>query len=331
MRIGVVGGSGFLGAEFIRLLEHHRHAELTMVCGQESAGKDLSIIRPGLAKPLIVEAPSADLIAEKCDAVVLALPHGQSAPLAEELLRRDVVVVDLGSDFRLKNPQDVMDYYGREAPRQKLLDLAWYGLPELMGPPPEGTRLIAAPGCFATALSLTLAPLTPLGLSRVPVFGVTGSSGSGIAPAPGVHHSLRTTGFVAYKALSHQHMGEVSQLLAGRGWKGEIDFVPHSAPVVRGIHLTALVDASAEAVESLFREAYSKSVFVSLYRGPVNMGSVAGSNRAAIGWSGQGDRTAVFCAIDNLVKGGAGQGLQNLNLLMGWPEAEGLNVFGQWP
>jgi N-acetyl-gamma-glutamyl-phosphate reductase len=136
---------------------------------------------------------------------------------------------------------------------------------------------------------------------------------------------------VAYKALSHQHIGEVAQLLATRGWTGEIDFVPHSAPLVRGIHLTTVVDAPSERVEALYQGAYQDSCFVSLHQGPVNMGSVVGSNRAAIGWTGQGERTAIFCAIDNLIKGGAGQGLQNLNLLMGWPESEGLNVFGQWP
>lgn len=334
MRVGVVGASGFLGGEAVRLLAGHPKFTLAMACGAQSAGKTLRQVRAGLASDMVIQPVNAEALAEACDAVILALPHGESAPLAESLLRSDKLVVDLGSDFRLKDPAEVDRLYGREAPRQKLLDAAWYGLPEITGPPPPGTRLVACPGCFATALALLAWPLSG-GVDHLAVFGVTGSSGSGIAPAPGVHHSTRSSGFVAYKPLAHQHMGELNQLLGKmRGQGGsvpKVSFIPHSAPVARGIHLTAIVEIPSAEVKARFTAAYAGQALIHVGDGPVNMGSVQGSCRAEIGISDAGPQTAVFVAIDNLLKGGAGQGLQNLNLLAGLPGEAGLPQMGMWP
>lgn len=329
MKAGVVGASGFMGGELVRLIDAHPQMELAMVCGGESAGKKLRDVRPGLATDLVVQSPDAATLAENCDVVFLALPHGQSAPLAEELLKREKLVIDLGSDFRLKDPADVEKYYSREAPRQKLLDIAWYGQPELLGSPPANTRLIACPGCFATALCLGLAPIGDQEMANV--FGATGSSGSGIQPQMGVHHSLRTTGFTAYKPLKHQHLGEVDQLLRSRGSQLKYNFVPHSAPMVRGIHLTIIAETSADQTLKAAQNLYKDTKLVNVKSGPVNLGSVIGTCRVEIGIDGNETTSVITVAIDNLLKGGSGQAIQNFNLLMGWPETEGLPLHALYP
>ncbi|MCG9895643.1 MAG: hypothetical protein MH204_09230, partial [Fimbriimonadaceae bacterium] len=301
MKIGVVGASGFMGGEAVRLLLGHPFFEIGAVCGHSTAGRRLDEVRPGLGVDLEIQEPDPDMLADLGGPIILALPHGASADLAEELLKRGASVIDLGSDFRLKDPAEVEKWYRRGAPRQALLDAAWYGLPELTGPPPAGCRLVAVPGCFATGLCLGLAPLAGLGLDRVSVFGVTGSSGSGVSPSPGVHHSTRVSGFVAYKPLSHQHMGEVGALLKARNAEFEVDFIPHSAPLPRGIHLTILVPAQTESVRARFAEAYAESRLIRLRSAPVNLGSVQGSCRVEIGIVAGGDRTVVTVALDNLL------------------------------
>lgn len=331
MRVGVAGANGYMGGEAVRLLLGHPTFKLTLVTAGESAGKRLSDARPGLDTDLILQPTDPSLFERHCDAVILALPHGASAPLAEDLIKRGRSVVDLGSDFRIRDPEEAAKWYGRQAPRKRLLEEAWYGLPEVTGPPPEGTRLIANPGCFATALNLTLAPLVGKGLLKVSVSGLTGSSGSGAAPAPGVHHSTRMTSFVPYKPLKHQHLGEVLQLLRDKGEEFEVDFVPHSAPLARGIYLTSFIDLPAVELLNLYEAAYGGHSLVKIVEGPVALGSVVGTCRTVIGVTGTDSRSVVFTALDNLLKGGSGQGIQNLNLLYGRPETEGLPLHAAWP
>ena len=336
-RIGVVGATGLLGGELVRLLAQHPKVRLTTACGFTSAGSELHEVRPSLrgAGPLTVMPFDPDRLAQDCDLVFLALPHGSSADAAAALLARDLKVIDLGSDFRLRRAEDVRRYYGQEPSHPELLEEAVYSLPELTGPVPDGTSLVANPGCFATALALALAPLAAhlrTG-AQVQAFGITGSSGSGLSPSATVHHSFRRTSFTAYKALRHQHLGEVRQLLAGRGEVPDIAFVPHSSTLVRGIHLTVTCrkqDLDGDALEIL-KAAYRGAAFVDAVAGEIPMGAVIGSNRALLGALGDEDTAVVFCALDNLLKGGSGQAIQNMNLLLGMGEDLGLPTVGIWP
>jgi N-acetyl-gamma-glutamyl-phosphate reductase len=333
IRVGVVGASGFLGSEFVRLALGHPHLKVTALAGASTAGKSLGDVRPqfaGLDLP-VIKAPDPAELAANCDAVILAMPHGESAPLAADLLAAGATVIDLGSDFRLRDPADVQTYYGREAPSADVLARAIYCLPELTGRPPAGSKLIASPGCFATGLALLLNAFPGSPDRPTPVFGVTGSSGSGVSPSAGVHHSLRVTNFTAYKALSHQHVGEVSQVLRDLGRHPQFQFVPHSLPAVRGIHLTAIVPGSAEQAVARMRDLYDHCPLVHVQSGPVAMGAAVGTCRVLMGAAGQAEETAVFVALDNLLKGGAGQALQSLNLLLGWPETLGLPLAAPWP
>lgn len=337
LRVGVVGANGFLGGEVVRLIAQHPHARLARLASGRSAGKRLSEVRPAFRGEADgdLESFDPDAFASSCDVVFLALPHGESGKAAAALHARGTSVIDLGSDLRLKDPADARRWYGREPTAPELLDHAFYGLPELTGAPPERAPLVANPGCFATALALLSAPLAPHlrpGASLT-VFGATGSSGSGIEPAAGVHHTLRVDNFVAYKPLAHQHLGEVGQLLAARGSPVPLRFVPHSLPLPRGILLTAVVPKDDLALDplDLWRGAYDGRPFVQVGRGEVPMASVRLSNTARLGVVDGGDAWVLFAAIDNLLKGGSGQAVQNMNLAWGFPETAGLPVMGVWP
>jgi N-acetyl-gamma-glutamyl-phosphate reductase common form len=341
--VAVVGASGFLGGELLRLLAHHPQVELAYLGGSGSVGRTVGELRGGLAAPalseLTIEPTDAEAIAERCELALLALPHGQSAALTRQLLTRGCRVIDLGSDFRLRDAADYPRYYGREHPCPELLGEAFYGLPELTGAPPAGCQLVANPGCFATAMALGLAPLAPLlrDDARVAISGVTGSSGSGAAASPRVHHALRTTNLGAYKVLEHQHLGELRQLLAARRRDGRapaVDFVPHSGPLVRGIHLTLMLRASeltGDPLEALER-AYADAPLCRVREdSAAQLAAVVGSCRAELGLFRRDGAVVLTVAIDNLLKGGSGQAVQNLNLLCGFGPLTALPTMGIWP
>ena len=337
LRVAVVGATGVLGGELVRLLSQHPHVKLTAVCGASTVGRLLHEARPSLrgAGDLKVRAFDAEEISTLCDLAFLALPHGSSAGPAEALLALDVRVIDLGSDFRLRDSDAVRRYYGGDPAPEALRASAHYSLPELTGPPAAGCQLIANPGCFATALALALAPLAPhlAKDAAVQAFGVTGSSGSGAPPSAAVHHSFRRTNFTAYKALRHQHLGEVRQLLEGRGPVPAIAFIPHSSALVRGIHISLTcrrADLNGDAL-SILEASYAQATLVDVVSGEIPLGAVIGSNRALLGVISDGEVVVVFCAIDNLLKGGSGQAVQNMNLLFGFPETAGLPTVGAWP
>ncbi|HMV68145.1 MAG TPA: N-acetyl-gamma-glutamyl-phosphate reductase, partial [Myxococcota bacterium] len=279
--VGVVGANGFLGGELVRLLSAHPRVEIAACVAGSSAGRSLGEVRPSLrGVDRVLESFDADALAARCAVVFLALPHGESEAAAAQLVPRGARVIDLGSDLRLRDPADARRWYKRDPKAPELCAEAFYGLPELTGAPPDGWRAIANPGCFATALAMLLAPLAPRLPAGAPVhvFGVTGSSGSGIQPSAGVHHALRATSFVAYKPLVHQHLGELGQLLGQLPGSRvpDVRFVPHSLPTARGIHLTAMIrrdDLDGDALE-LLRARYAGARLVDVGPGEVPMGAV---------------------------------------------------------
>ena len=247
--VGIVGASGFLGGELVRLCATHPQLTLTALAGRDSAGRQLASLRAGLAGVTLptIEPVDPERLA-RCAVVFTAMPHGESAPLVQALVARGVKVIDVGSDFRLRAIADHETYYQRTPPHPELLEEAFYGLPELTGSPPPETRIIACPGCFATALALAIVPLVPAlaPQARVAACGITGSSGSGIGLSNRVHHALRQNNLSAYKPLVHQHLGELRQLMGTLAQREvAVDFVPHSGPFVRGIHLAARGCAAA--------------------------------------------------------------------------------------
>ncbi len=345
-RAAVLGGSGYGGAELIRRLLLHPEVALARVASVDYVGEPLGAAHPSLegATDLVFEALTPAEAAAGMDVVLLGLPHKVSSKVMPELLSSGARIVDMSGDFRLKDPSAYARHYGQTHPHPELLEQFVYGLPELFRERLRGASRIAAPGCFATCIELALLPLAGAGLLEgvVHVQGLTGSSGSGAAPSAGTHHPVRAGNLRAYKPLQHQHVPEIAEVLARAGAKElALRFVPVSAPLVRGLLATAFVElpeAWGEArLRALYQERYAGEPFVRVPRRRLpEVAAVSGSNFAEVGVSVgpavKGRRTAVlFGALDNLVKGGAGQAIQDMNLALGLPETLSLADTGPWP
>ncbi|HEY7726788.1 MAG TPA: N-acetyl-gamma-glutamyl-phosphate reductase [Anaeromyxobacteraceae bacterium] len=346
-RAAVVGGSGYGGAEMIRRLLLHPDVELIRVASVDHVGEPLSAAHPNLEgrTDLVFEDLSPARAAEGADVVLLGLPHRVAAQRAPEIVEDTAArVVDMSGDFRLRDAAAYERWYGASHPRPDLLGRFAYGLPELHRTRIRESRLVAAPGCFATTVELALLPLAEAGLLEgvVHVQGITGSSGSGAAPAAGTHHPVRAGNLRAYKPMEHQHVPEIAQALADAGAREpELRFVPVSAPLGRGILVTAFAELPAEwtgeRVRRLYEERYSAEPFVRVPRRRLpEVAAVSGSNFAEVGVAAgpsfRGRRTvACLGATDNLVKGGAGQAIQDMNLMLGLDERTSLQDPGPWP
>jgi len=347
LRAAVVGGSGYGGAEMIRRLLLHPEVELVRVASVDFVGEPLSAAIPTLEgrTDLVFENLSAREAAEGVEVVLFGLPHRVAAEKVAELASLPgPKVVDMSGDFRLKSAETYERYYGQRHPHPELLPQFVYGLPELNRERIRRARFVASPGCLATAVELGLLPLARAGLLEGPVHvqGITGSSGSGAAAQPTTHHPVRAGNLRAYKPLWHQHVPEVAAALGEAGARDlELRFVPVSAPLARGILATSFVEVpeawTEERLAELFREAYAGEPFVRVPRKRLpEVAAVSGSNFAEVGVAAgtafRGRRTAtVLSALDNLVKGGAGQAIENMNLVLGLGETLSLSDPGPWP
>jgi N-acetyl-gamma-glutamyl-phosphate reductase len=341
LRVGIFGGSGYGGAELLRILLARADAEVAFVTANEHAGKAVGEVHRnlyGLTELRFISAPeefSESL--RDVDCVFLALPHGQALEIAPRLPAH-VRVIDLSGDFRLSNAQEFLEHYGREHTATELQGEFVYGLTETNREAIKRARLISNPGCFATATLLGLAPLVARGLvgGRVIVDAKTGSSGSGAKAAANTHHPQRMNAFYAYKPFTHQHVPEIEQELRSVGdWSGELIFMTHSLPVARGIFASIYVETKdawpEDAVRELFEEFYRESFFVRIVKGSPDINPVKTTNFCDLGFAVRGRQLVVFSAIDNLVKGAAGQAIQNMNLMFGLDEKTGLMLLGSNP
>jgi N-acetyl-gamma-glutamyl-phosphate reductase len=349
IKVGIFGGSGYGGSELLRILLFHSQVELVLTTANEHAGKRVEKVHPNLSRitDLVFQTtPSGDEIRNpkseirNLDCVFLALPHGQSMELVPHI-PKNVKVIDLAGDFRLLDLGVFQQYYGRAHTAPQLVRDFVYGLTEINREPIASATRVANPGCFATAIGLGLYPLVKSGLivGKVIADAKTGSSGSGAKPAENTHHPKRSNSFFAYKPFTHQHLPEITQTLAETNpeWSGELWMQVHSAPVVRGIfaslYATMRKPTSDAEIGELFEHHYAESFFVRL-TGPgtsPDINWVKHTNFADIGWATSGTNLVVFVAIDNLVKGAAGQAVQNMNLMFGLDETTGLRLPGSNP
>ncbi len=330
VRAAIVGGTGYGGMELLRLLLEHPHVKVTAITSRTETGAvgDVHPHLRGFTELAFTSARAVDLARDN-DVLFFATPHGVAAKEAPSVLDAApaVRVVDLSGDFRLATAEAYLEHYGKPHPHPERLGDAVYGAPECgRRQQIAAARLVANPGCHAYATLLALWPLAQAGLveGRVAVASVTGSSGSGATPSSGTHHPERFANFRAYKPLQHQHVPEIHRALAG---EARIDFVPHSAPLARGIHVTAFVPVApgreAEAANAV-RAAWEGEPFVRLVRGTPEVRAVVGSNFADVGLSPGDGLVVVTVALDNLIKGMAGTAVQNMNLMLGLPEGAGL-------
>lgn len=334
VRVAVLHGAGYVGRELIALLLGHEGVQLTGVTSSTFAGQPLYVAHPGLRG--MTDLTFWDGVPDfpECDVLFVTAGHGQSA--AAVGAARDAgyngLIIDLSADFRYPEVATYEAWIGAAHTRPDLLPGARYSLPEITGDLPSDARLIANPGCFATALALALWPLSralPAG-SGVHVTALTGASGSGARPGPGTHYPDRDGNVRAYKVLAHQHAAEIAQLFPD---SFRFSFVPASGPWTRGIWgaaqvdvgTAAQVDVGAHDVANWFNEAYGEAPLVRLYPGRLpDMLPVIGTPFADIGWVVQEGALVVGFAIDNLLKGAASQAVQNMNLAFGWPAGTGL-------
>lgn len=347
LRAAVIGGSGYGGAELIRRLLLHPDVELVRVASVDFVGEPLASADPALEgqTELVFEGIPPAEAARGVDVVLLGLPHTVAAGAVDAILRESPTrVVDMSGDFRLEDRASYERWYEHVHPCPERLRDFVYGLPELNREEIRKARLVASPGCFATTVELSLLPLARAGLLEgvVHVLGITGSSGSGALPSAGTHHPVRAGNLRTYKPLEHQHVPEIEQTLRAAGARDlALRFVPVSAPLGRGILATAFVELpeewTQERLDRLYREAYAGEPFVRVPRKRLpEVAAVSGSNHAEVGVAAGpprgGRRTAtLFGATDNLVKGGAGQAIQNMNLMLGLDEKASLADPGPWP
>ena len=342
IKAGILGGSGYGGSELLRVLLFHPAVEVKVVTANEHAGKRVDAVHPNLAKltDLRFDAmPDAEKLGG-LDCVFLALPHGQAMEIVPALAR-STRVIDLSGDFRLSDAASFERFYGRKHTAMEAQREFVYGLTEVNRGRIKEAHRIANPGCFATALELGLYPFVASGLVAGKVIAdlKTGSSGSGAKAAANTHHPKRANSFYAYKTFEHQHQPEVEQLLAAvnPGWATENSLVlqTHSLPTVRGIfasiYVTTTEPVTRERVGELMQDFYAKEFFIRLVDGSPDINWVKNTNFVDIGYSASGDTAIVFVAIDNLVKGAAGQAIQNMNLMFGIEERTGLMIPGSNP
>jgi len=348
-RVGIVGASGFVGGELLRLLLYHPYAEVTIATSRRYAGEYVFRVHANLRKltNLVFTPLNIKKLTEECDVVFLAVPHKQSAKLAAQLVETGIKVIDLSADFRFRDPQLYEKWYNWKHPAPDLLKEAVYGLPELHRDEIKRAKIIACPGCMSTAAILALAPLAKSGImdtEHVIVDVKIGSSGAGTAPSMSTLHAERFGVVRPYSPVGHRHTGEIEQELTALAGKSvKVAMSAHAVNIVRGILATCHVYTNREVkpvdLWKIYRGMYGNEPFVrivkdkrGIYRLP-DPKVVVGTNFCDVGFEVDPhvNRVVAFGAIDNLMKGAAGQAVQCFNIAIGVDEKTGLDFCGFHP
>ncbi len=335
LRVAIVGGGGYAGGELIRLLAAHPDVTIASIHARDRGGASLGSAQPHLA-PLDLELSDGE--PEDVDVAFLALPHGASAAMAVRLLDAGTTVIDIGADFRLRDPQAYATWYGGPHPAPDLLATAVYGLTEWSRDDLRGARLIANPGCYPTASLLALTPFARAGLldGDVIVDAKSGISGAGRGAGSDYLFTELTESTRAYGLGGHRHQPEIEQGLVPAGAPVGVTFVPHLVPQSRGLLATCYIelgsDLDDDALTAVLTSAYGHEPFVHVTATPPATKLATGSNHAFVHARRVSPRRAVvLCAIDNLGKGAAGQAIQNMNVAVGLDERAGIGALGVHP
>jgi N-acetyl-gamma-glutamyl-phosphate reductase len=340
IKAGVINVTGYVGAELARLLHHHPQVELVTVTGRSAAGQKLGDVFPNFAGTNYVIKAELD---SEIDIAFSAMPHKSSIDIVPSLLKQGIKVVDASADFRLKNAGEYPKWYGFTHPSPELLTEAVFGLPELHREEIASASLVANPGCYSTSAILALAPMVKEGLIHpdIVVDSKSGVSGAGRTLSLTTHYSEADENVLAYSLEGHRHLPEIEQELKtlNPSLLPSITFVPHLVPMTRGILSTCyakLADSgklSDNSLKQLYQEFYKHASFVQITTKPPHTKHVWGSNFCLI-YPTVDSKTArliVISCLDNLVKGGAGQAVQNMNLMFDLPETTGLESLAVYP
>lgn len=345
VKVAIVGSTGYGGVELIRFLLGHPLVEITSVISSSSNGVPISEGFPHLTEIIVQNLDGVDpkLIAEKADVVFTATPSGVSGKLVPELLNAGLKVIDLSGDFRIKDGQIYESWYKHEAPQADLLAQAVYGLAEITGEQVQGAELISNPGCYPTATLLGLIPAVEAGWidpASIIIDAKSGVSGAGRGTSLTTHYAEINENLKVYKMNRHQHIPEIEQVLSEAAGKNvTVTFTTHLTPMTRGIMSTMYATLKGNYTEAdligLYRKRYEGRPFVRIRETgswPATK-EVFGSNYCDIGFAvdERTGRVTIISVIDNIVKGAAGQAIQNLNLAMGWEEDCGLKLSPVYP
>jgi N-acetyl-gamma-glutamyl-phosphate reductase len=341
IKVGVVGGTGYTGAELLRLLAQHPHVSLTVITSRKEAGIPVGQIFSSLRNIVELNFTDPDQAKlEQCDVVFFAAPNGVAMQQAPKLLDAGVKIIDLAADFRIKDPKMWEQWYKMPHSCPELLKEAVYGLPETNREKIKKARLIANPGCYPTAVQLGFVPLLEAGIVNHETLIADSKSGvSGAGRNPEVHtlFSEASDNFKAYGVPGHRHLPEITQELSRMAEKSvRLTFVPHLTPMIRGIHATLYAQLNKEAdIQKLYEKRYIAEPFVDVMPAGSHPDtrSVRAANlcRIAIHQPQGGNMLVILSVIDNLVKGAAGQAIQNMNLICGLPETTGLTALPVLP
>jgi N-acetyl-gamma-glutamyl-phosphate/LysW-gamma-L-alpha-aminoadipyl-6-phosphate reductase len=349
LKIGIIGGSGYVGSELLRLLLLHPQAEVTMVTSRQSVGEYVFNVHPNLRGVTQLKFVPQDMaeLQKNCELIFTATPHGGSVNLVPKLLEAGLKVIDMSADFRLKNPADYETYYGWKHAHPEMLKEAAYGLPELHREEIKHAKLVACPGCMATSAILGLAPIVKAGLiaqDKIVVDLKVGSSGGGSKPTISSHHPERFSGVRPYQVVGHRHTAEVEQELNSLTNETiRISFTPHAVNMVRGIlatiHTFPKQKLENKDIWRAIRGMYGNEPFIRLVKyqkGPYKLPDpkvTMGTNYCDIGFEidDHANGLLLFSALDNMTKGASGQGVQCMNILMGIDETTGLKSTGFHP
>ena len=345
VKVGIVGVTGYAGGELVRLLLNHPEAEIVAVSSRSNVGNPVSAVHRQLFE--YMDLVECEIKAENyaaCDVVFLALPHGAASGLAKELVAMGKKVIDLGADMRLRDYATYQEWYGADHQWPEILPATVYGLPELYREQIKGQDLIANPGCYPTSIILGLAPLLKKGwvkLDTIVCDSKSGVTGAGKSLTANTHFPDGSDNMSAYKLAAHRHTPEIEQELSAlAGEPLMISFNPHLIPLNRGILSTITMQASTpdltqEMLDAAYHEFYDKEEFVRV-RSKAELPYsklVQGSNYCDVApvWDARTKRIIVVSCIDNLVKGAAGQAIQNMNIMMGLDEGMGLRYGVMYP
>ncbi len=336
-KVAIIGASGYVGGELLRLLLSHGQVSVTKVTSSSSCAKKVSDVHRNLHNltDLQFSDEPVEQVAKEVDLMFFALPHCTSMDLVPKVIGK-TMIVDLSADFRLEDPGVFEKFYGRHSSKD-LLDKFVCGLPELNRAAIKKARNVSVPGCFPTGAILALLPLAKSGLlaSNVIIDSKTGSSGSGKTPSESTHHPERAQDFKAYNVFSHRHQPEIEQGLKSQGNSAfDITFVAHSAPMVRGIFTTAYAflqsPITKPELKEIYGKYYGKEFFIRLVD-QARSNVVKGTNFCDIGLDCSGKKVVITSAIDNLVRGAAGTAVQDMNIMLGIREKTGLEFPGFLP
>ena len=342
IRVGIVGGTGYTGVELLRLLALHPKVQVEVITSRGEAGTRVADLFPNLRGYIDIgfTEPDQSALAD-CDLVFFATPNGIAMGMAEQLLGRGVRIIDLAADFRLKEATVWQEWYGMDHACPQLLQEAVYGLPEVNRSLIANARLVANPGCYPTAVQLGFLPLLEAGCVDRSVLIAdckSGVSGAGRKASVGTLLAEASESFKAYAVPGHRHLPEIRQGLEQAGGASVgLTFVPHLTPMVRGIHATLYarsIDSSVD-LQAVFENRYQQEPFVDVLPpgSHPETRTVKGANqcRIAVHRAPGADMVVVLSVIDNLVKGAAGQAVQNMNLMFGFAENDGLELIGLIP